>query len=258
MPRALISALLLLCSWCYPASAIAWNATGHQLVAIIAYAQLDEKTRATVDQLLSHRFVAASTWADEFKARDVRLFDEWHYINEPPNAQNVVWVIEETEAILQSKKPHRSDRIFALRWLIHAVGDVHQPLHTTSRHGDRGGNGFELTGKYGNLHAFWDAGAERFVLPRAELKPYAQQLMQQYPPQHFKQSLAPHPHQWAKESRALATTVVYEGIEPRDNPAKKPQYLIRAQHTSEQQIVLAGYRLANQLHCIYRRPGCIS
>src|SRR5579871_6428140 len=95
--------ILFLFSWSLVSPATAWNATGHELVAIIAYAQLDDETRAKVDKILSNRFVTAATWADQFKARDVHLFDEWHYIDEPPNKQNVVWAIQETEAILESK-----------------------------------------------------------------------------------------------------------------------------------------------------------
>ncbi|MGA2654787.1 MAG: S1/P1 nuclease [Gammaproteobacteria bacterium] len=213
----------------------AWNATGHQLVAEIAYLQLDENKRKAVDRILNHDFVKASIWADTVRAQGNDSMNSWHYINLPNIGpqKNVVDAIRECEKNLQ--QPNH------LKGLIHWVGDVHQPLHTIGR--DRGGNSFYLAANpYGrNLHQFWDngAGALREV---KNLKQTAMSWLKLYPPS-AEQLNEQDPMQWAWESYALAVNHAYVGIAPKSLPSEK--YTEQTQEITKQQIVLAGMRLAN-------------
>lgn len=97
--------------------------------------------------------------------------ERWHYVNVPPaanchyvpardcpNGECVVGAIERQVSILRSKAPD-DERLRALKYLIHFMGDVHQPLH--AGHGeDKGGNTFQLQAyeQGTNLHALWDTG----------------------------------------------------------------------------------------------------
>ena len=100
----------------------------------------------------------------------------WHYVNIPihpapdepsdydatrdcPNDACVVAKIEQFERVLADRQVSQRQRLEALKYLVHFVGDVHQPLHTSNDH-DRGGNEVPVTfmGRQTNLHAVWDTG----------------------------------------------------------------------------------------------------
>ena len=146
----------------------AWNATGHRIVAAIAYDRLTPQAKARVDELLKQHpdfaglsprdaFLAAAVWPDTIKG-DSRFYDDiaanpkptpllpgfpsmarhtnWHYVDLPfspdgtrlerPKKPNA---LTELRRIL--KEPELT--AYDLPWLIHLTGDVHQPLHCTSR-----------------------------------------------------------------------------------------------------------------------------
>jgi hypothetical protein len=223
----------------------AWNATGHKLVAQLAYQQLDEQTREQVDNILGDQFINASVWADQVRAKGNETMNTWHYINLPnPGPQkNVVDAINDDLAVWRNPKATQAEKNQALRGLIHWVADVHQPLHTIGR--DRGGNSFYLAqNPYGkNLHQLWDNGAGALYNIK-NLQQTAQEWQQAYPP--TEQELAQtNPMQWAEAGYKLATTQAYVGITPKGTPS--PNYIARTQAITKSQIVLAGVRLAQLL-----------
>lgn len=216
----------------------AWNASGHKLVAQLAYMQLNDEVRAQVDHILNHQFINASTWADQVRSQGNETMNTWHYINLPnPGPQkNVVDAIRDSEKNLKD--------LNNLRGLIHWVGDVHQPLHTIGR--DRGGNLFYLAkNPYGkNLHQLWDngAGALQHI---SDLKKTATAWLNAYPPSTH-QLEQTDPMIWAQESYLLATSQAYVGISPKTQPS--PAYIENTQVLAKKQIVLAGSRLAQLLN----------
>lgn len=153
-----------------PSVASAWGRDGHRLIAELAQEQLDEPTRTEVDALLASEpgstLVSISTWADEHRAPSTSA---WHYVNLPrggpctyvesrdcPSGQCVVKAIERQAVALASEAP-AAERLKALKYLVHLVADVHQPLHA-GYEDDRGGNRYQLRafGRGTNLHAMWD------------------------------------------------------------------------------------------------------
>mmetsp|Transcript_35242 Transcript_35242/g.47550 ORF Transcript_35242/g.47550 Transcript_35242/m.47550 type:complete len:213 (+) Transcript_35242:23-661(+) len=191
-------------------SAFAWWGSGHLTVARIAYNLLEERepeVLAEANEVLSalssfitderdYPFVECATFADVIK--DAGFVDQshWHYANTPvwadgyfdPDWQgeqfNVTWAMTQmVDSLVLKAKPvpeHPSfqdsgvsltlPKSMNLRLLIHYVGDVHQPLHASTRYsaelpnGDEGGNFFNL-GEYlgiNELHAVWDAVVYRF------------------------------------------------------------------------------------------------
>ena len=163
---ALAAAALLM-----PLRAAAWGADGHRLVATLAESRLEPAAKAEAARLLALEpgasFSSVSTWADE--VRDPATAP-WHYVNFTRGAachydaeaqcaggQCVVSAIERQRAVLASSAPD-AERLLALKYLIHFVADVHQPLHAGYAD-DRGGNGYQLQlpDRGSNLHAVWDS-----------------------------------------------------------------------------------------------------
>lgn len=216
-----------------------WNAAGHQRVAQIAYEQLTPSARHQVDDLLNHEFVKASTWADQVRAQGNDTMNTWHYINlpDPGPQKNVVDAIIDSEKILADSHASKAQKQQALRGLIHWVGDIHQPLHTIGR--DRGGTLFKLTNNpYGkNLHQLWDNGAG--LLQNNQWKTATITFT-------TAQLSATSPMQWAEEGYQIASTQAYIGITP--NTVPNSAYIERSQSIVQQQIALAGMRLAQILN----------
>ncbi len=152
-------------------SAWSWGSEGHKVVALIAEAQLITEARAEVERLLAvepgQTMASISTWADEHRNPAT---GPWHYVNFPRGACNyvaerecpegkcVVAMIEKEIQVIASQDTDEK-RLTALKYLVHFVADVHQPLHAGYAD-DRGGNQYQLQAfmRGSNLHALWDTG----------------------------------------------------------------------------------------------------
>lgn len=155
-------------------NALAWGSEGHQVVANLAQAQLTTKARAEVLRLLAPEpgatLATISTWADEHRNPATAA---WHYVNFPkdtcdyeaardcPGGQCVVEALNRQLEVLASGSPDEK-RLQALKYVVHFIADVHQPLHAGYAD-DRGGNSYQLQAfmKGSNLHALWDVGLIR-------------------------------------------------------------------------------------------------
>jgi hypothetical protein len=157
-----------------PSYGWSWGSQGHQIIATIAQTQLTPTARREVDRLLALEpgatLESLSTWADEHRNPATAA---WHYVNMPrgncvyeaqrdcPDGRCVVEAIQKQSEILQSSASD-DKKLLALKYLVHFVGDVHQPLHAGYAD-DRGGNTYQLQAfmRGSNLHAFWDTGLIR-------------------------------------------------------------------------------------------------
>lgn len=152
------------------APAAAWGPIGHRVVGRIAEGHLTPAAAAAVRDLLGPESLAqASTWPDEVRSDPAwRHADPWHYISiddgltyetAPKNrAGDVIVALTRCEGTLRSREATAAERVAALRYLVHLVGDLHQPLHV-GRTADRGGNSVEVTWhrEPSNLHSVWDS-----------------------------------------------------------------------------------------------------
>lgn len=262
-------------------SSFAWIDTGHMITAAIASHYLKPRVRAQIDELLkvggdarTSDFYGAACWADDFKTREN---GKWHYIDNyfrsdgkpaqnKPDEENVIWAIDKFSKILADKTQPIEDRAQALRFVMHFVGDIHQPLHAVSREtddmpkGDAGGNRVVIAEVQGigmwhpNLHALWDFGCglyESVSRPlhgpeKDEIDNYADKIMADYPMSKLPAAKDLNPVDWMNESVADAKTYVYPGIVPHQAPSE--QYLEQGKKVCEQRLALAGYRLAEYLN----------
>jgi hypothetical protein len=197
--RALLFAAVATCSTLCAPDVVAWGDEGHEIVATIAYSRLTPAVRQKVDAMLfadtdtltARDFVSRATWADRYRDSDRSTTKEhynatqnWHFVDIeldagdvdtacsnhpqlPPDTPAsagqpkdcVVDKIDQFTAELRDPQTSANEKLLALKFLIHFVGDVHQPLHSAD-HEDRGGNQVavryaKLT-KPSNLHSYWD------------------------------------------------------------------------------------------------------
>lgn len=153
----------------WPRAAFGWGRTGHRASAVLAQARLSPTARAAIVALLEpgETLVDASTWPDEVRGRRPRT-GAWHYLNlavdSPRGTETgvpdvgVVGKIDEFSRRLADPTASLLERREALRFLVHLVQDLHQPLHVGDR-GNRGGNDLQVRffDRSSNLHRVWDS-----------------------------------------------------------------------------------------------------
>ena len=258
--------------------ALAWGSLGHRTVAAIAWANVRPQTRVKLADLLRQtrtlntpecavRTLAdASTWADCVR-RDgdrFRFASRWHFQDEdicrPYDPQEdcaggncVTAQIERDRKLLKAPGRSTADRVMALMFVVHFVGDIHQPLHSADHANDRGGNDVLVVGGrfdgY-NLHELWDGEVARAAIngaPRPLVRGYSDAEKAQFG--------GGTPFDWGRESWDLARTLIYPAALGGDPcRAGAPRFahfdqaaLDRTGPVARTRIVQAGLRLARVL-----------
>jgi len=239
-----------------PSAARAWGQNGHRVVGQIAESHLSEDAKRGVEALVGpDSLPRISTWADEI--RSDRSWDEaipWHYINIPPGGEletterasggDVLAALERFEGVLRNEAASREEKVVALKFLVHFVGDVHQPLHT-GYSSDRGGNDILVLwfDEPSNLHSVWDSELiEHQRLSFSEMAAF----LDHPTPQQVAAWQANGYREWIAESRALLDQVYELG-----NRRLSWHYAYRATPIVEQRLLQAGVRLAGLLNRIF-------
>jgi hypothetical protein len=270
-------------------AAMAWGDDGHKAIALIAEhyftpnakRQVEALLAADTDDLTKHNIADAATWADRWRDVNHRRdnYDatkNWHYVDleiEDPDIKAacfgrqplpdgtpasigdkkacVVDKIGQFAAELAAPGTDAEERVMALKFLLHFVGDLHQPLHA-SDHRDNGGNSVKVTvdgfdGKArDNLHGFWDTqfvGA--IARPPAAL---AKQLLAQITPEQEAEWRQGTPDDWAMEAFEIAISDVYGDPPLGGNVHLDAAYVERAKADVALQLSRAGIRLAAVLN----------
>ena len=253
--RIFVFACTLAISLCFVPSARSWGCKGHQTVALIAEKHLTPEARQLVEKLLGDNpidpklrrycgnatpdlMVDASTWPDD--VRNERHNGPWHYIDIPRGKQKgsleeycgadgcVTRAIEEQRAILKDKSADPVKLAEAIRYLIHFVGDMHQPLHVINN-GDNGGNCVPV--KYlhhepilnslhpdredysPNLHQIWDTEIIERDMEISNPHRYADELDEKFRAESTSWEVAGiHVENWAWEVHERAETEVYDAF----------------------------------------------
>jgi len=154
-----------------PVLAFAWGKTGHRVVGQIAENHLSPKAAQAVRDLLGADGLAeVSNWADEIRSNPAwKPADPWHYVNIPDGqtyesmsknpAGDILIALKRFEATLRNASAAKEERIQALKFMVHFIGDLHQPLHAGKRD-DLGGNRVSVhwfrAVEATNLHTVWD------------------------------------------------------------------------------------------------------
>ncbi len=268
--RAVVGALLICLATphCW-----AWGHEGHRLTALVAEQYLTPETKAQIVELLHRETLAdIAPWADTYRT-DHPETAKWHFVDIPKDAKfdrNRDCPVSETD----SKSPWRdcltdrityfegrlgdtslssAERAVALKFLVHFIGDIHQPFHTLGD--DRGGNGISVTflgsamcGTFKcNLHSIWDDSMiEEQGLSE---KKYTDKLLQEIKDNNWERLSGGEPTTWANISHHYAV----------DAMAPNGALITHAYVTEESKIVdaelaLGGLRLARVLNRILGTP----
>jgi hypothetical protein len=268
------------------------------MTAYIAYQRLNSKAKREVNRLLaipinpagvtskSKDFVNAAHWADDlrpvpdFKFSLIEHFSDFPFSadgtpvpTDQPAEDNIVVALEKNLETLKTSTDDNA-RAQALRFIIHFVGDIHQPLHCSTRvdsshkDGDRGGNGFDVRvpdengrTKKSNLHSFWDSGlgsfpkgGPNFSPPPLNRIPAAASTAMQGNPETSPFLHLDNPADfagWARESSDLAQRKAYDGLTPGGTP--NATYRREGTRIARRRVAWGGYRLAALLNSIFPR-----
>ena len=274
-----------------PAPARAWSDEGHRVIALVAYAHLTPDARDKVDAILRDDsdtltepdIASRATWADKFRDSDrntskqgYQLTRAWHFVDleiDGPDLASACFghppagvpasqgpadacLVDRIEAFAAELHdlPPSPERTLAFKFLLHLVGDVHQPLHAADHH-DAGGNGVLVL--FGNrtvgekLHAYWDTTVVRKL--GSDPAEVAASIEQRFGAQcaGWMQGRAA---DWALESFGIARDFVYrlgeQTTDERDQPAYTltSDYQRQARDVAAEQLEKAGCRLATRLN----------
>src|SRR5512146_978956 len=254
------AAVLLLTAIAVPCQALAWGAEGHRIIAVIAADRLSPAARQQISAILGddpkRALQEASNWADEIR-RSRHNTAPWHYVNIPagssgyvavrdcPRDDCVVTQIERDERIIADRHLLAPVRAEALRFLIHFIGDVHQPLHAADNN-DRGGNEVRvvLGTRRTNLHAVWDSDVVRALGRGPESA--ASALERQITDVERNSWESGGPATWANESWDIARREIYRGLPGGSGtaPVILPRdYAKREERVAASELMRAGVRL---------------
>jgi hypothetical protein len=267
--KKLIAILLLIV---FPATLLfAWGPKGHQIVGDIARAHLNEAARQNIVALLGNDDLAAvANWADDVKGERRESYG-WHFVDirkdssgfsqardcYQPNEKFsytmtdhhncVVDRINMFREVLADKNAPRQDRIDALKFIVHFVGDIHQPLHAIDE--ARGGNDIHVV-EFGsaqcgtrpcNLHYEWDIGLLEHS-GRSE-SDYVAQLERLIAANHLQSKAGGAAEDWANESFAVAKQIMLK-----DGGAVDDAYYKANIGIVDERLALGGLRLARLLN----------
>jgi len=256
-----ICAALLLLLWAH--TGFAWGVTGHRVVAEIAQRHLSGKAKKEIKKIIGKQSLAFwANWPDFIKSDTTWKFaSAWHYVDLPGNLQrdkfitdlkalqgkNLYTQISAMEAQLKSDTASQESKRNALAFLIHLVGDLHQPLHV-GRNEDQGGNKITVTwfGRNTNLHAVWDESLVDFQ--QWSYSEYASMLDIAGKTQ-VKQWQASSLEDWFYESH-VASDKIYE-LTP-DNSKLSYGYNYLFVQTLNDQLLKGGLRLAKILNDTFK------
>lgn len=278
----------------------AWWDGGHMLVADIAYHYLTPQAKKTVNDLMKnmylentakHRYffnkknpnyslMAASNWPDHIKSfpNELALYHTHHYIEHAytddktplPNLiprDNIVWAINQHTKHVANIHATPYSRARALAFLVHFVGDIHQPLHSTEYYskqfpnGDRGGWLFNIKFKHKNgvfitnLHALWDSalalypqkGSPNNVNNPKDIHDIMLSITKDYSKSYFTEKLkVTDPNNWHLESHRMGIDAHSLSFDATPSAA----YILSNTRIAKQQLALAGYRLAALLNAL--------
>jgi len=258
----------------FPSPALAWGKTGHRVVAAIADTQLSGLARAHIREILggAESLDEAANWPDEMRSNPEPFWQKtstpWHYVtlngiiyDHAPPQGDALEALNHYTATLRDRNASLSDKQTALRFIVHLVGDLHQPLHV-GKCCDKGGNDVKVRwfGKDTNLHAVWDSQiVDEEQLSFTEL---AAKLERHTSNADVIAWWDVNPRDWISESGEIRNGL-YPPAPPKGAKGTKgapavPElsygYVYKFTPVMERRLQQAGVRLAAYLNEIYAKP----
>lgn len=236
-----------------------WGKTGHRATAEIATTHLTKKAKKKISELLDGDSPAlVSTYPDDIKSDSkYDKYSIWHFVNIPEGKtydeakddlepENIVMAIEKAKKALKDDSTPREKKQFYLKFLIHLIGDLHQPLHI-GRPDDLGGNTIIVFwfGDPSNLHRVWDSDMlDSFKMSYSELAANEQMLSKE----EYKAIEQGNVEDWVRETLEI-TNQIYDSA--RNGDQLGYNYMYDWMPVVRQQLQKGGIRLAKELNDIF-------
>ncbi len=244
-----------------PSAALAWGKTGHRVVGQIAQKHFNARAKAGVKRTLGVETLAeAANWPDFMKSDPSPFWQQtaspWHYVTVPtgktydevgaPPEGDAVVALERYSAVIRDHRATPADKQAALRFIIHLVGDLHQPLHAGNGT-DQGGNDRRVTffGRSTNLQSVWDSRLiDETQLSYSEMAGW---LNARISPAEIKAWSVTDPRIWIGESAALRDQI----YPPIGDNSLSYRYVYDNEARLEQRLEQGGVRLAAYLNELF-------
>ncbi|RUO55336.1 S1/P1 nuclease [Pseudidiomarina homiensis] len=245
----------------------AWGKTGHRITGKIATHYLTDDARAAIADLLGPESLAeASTYADEMRSNPDKFWQEtanpFHYVtlqqphdyhaDDCPPEGDAFSALEDFTATLTSDSASRQEKQLALRFIVHIIGDLHQPLHVGSAAlNDRGGNDVKVVffGEQSNLHRVWDSGlVDHQQLSYSE---FSHWLQRRITAEQANTWATPDPYTWIRESSKLRDEVYPQT----DEPYLGWDYVYNYTPIMKQRLQQGGVRIAAYLNDVFAKAA---
>jgi len=237
-----------------------WWAEGHRIIAVIAEQRLNPKAGRAVAAILpaGQTLESVASWADDIREGREETA-AWHYIDIPTTAVRGDWrpycpetgcvmtALPKMIQLLGAKDVSRQQRDEALRFVVHLIADMHEPLHAGDRH-DRGGNLTKVTfdGHRLKLHTLWDGKLMEAWFQR---DPAAEASLLRGAPEKERAALAAGSiEDWVWQSQAAARDAVYGPLDRCQCSTLNEDYLRQAIPVLRLQLLRAGERLGRVLN----------
>jgi nuclease S1 len=244
----------------WPCSVVlGWGYEGHEIIALIAERYMTKSALSTASRLIDGATIdEVASWAISYR-RDHPETGPWHYINIPladsqidtahecSGGNCVIGKTEQFLAVLRDPRASHQEKAEALEFVVHFVGDLHQPLHDEDD-GDVGGNLRHVIfdGRRDNLHWIWDTGLLRDINqnPRA----FAAELESHITNEERKEWESGSIEDWALDAHRIARRVAYGDLSKGHPAVITLMYRHEADPVIELQLEKAGVRLAYVLN----------
>lgn len=257
--------LTFLIATTFSALTFAWGNEGHRTVALIAEAELTPMAKAQIQQLLAlegHTHMAEiASWADKIRGSEPGLLS--HAVRTPfkaryydpvrdcsRKARCVVYGIERSSEQLANPNAAPLERLRALKFLVHFVGDIHQPLHAIKQTGQMHAHWGKRTW---TLHKIWDTILVRSLKQSPEA--LAHSLMSDPTLTHIQQGS---PEQWAMESHDIARHFIYHDdkqiAQSKETITLSNDYRQNSIPVVKARLTAAGIRLGQLLNQLLSSP----
>lgn len=256
----LIAGAGLLASLLPADQAHAWGQTGHRVTGAIAEHYLSPHAQAAIDQLLPNENLAeASTYADEMRSNPSPFWQKvsppLHYVTVPegksypqvgaPEQGDAMTALTRFTNTLKDTQASRDEKQLALRFLVHIIGDLHQPLHAGNGT-DRGGNDVKVRFFWedSNLHRVWDT--EMLEQKRLSYTEWTDWLQSKITADDITRWQATDPLTWIAES-----TEIRDSLYPEDANDMAYEYVYDHLPVAKQRLQQAGVRMALYLNEVF-------
>ncbi len=244
----------------YTTNTLALGQTGHRITGKIAEQYLTDKTKKALFDILGNESLAeASTYVDEMRSSPDEFWQNtassYHYVTIPdgknyddvgaPAKGDAVFALKKYSQTVQDPLASKQNKILAIKFIVHLIGDLHQPFHVGNGT-DRGGNEVKIKffGRDSNLHYIWDTG----MLSRRELSysEWSEWLSRQITDKNVKQWNSIDPKVWIKESQSIRQKAYPE------TDALKYEYLYNNLPILKIRLKQAGIRMAAYLNDLFK------